>query len=166
MIALAGGTFLMGSDRDYPEEAPAHRVSVSPFRIDATPVTNARFRAFVAATSHVTQAEIAPRAEDYPGARPEMLQPASLTFRPPAGRVSLSQPLSWWDFTFGANWRRPYGKGSDLRHLDHHPVVHVRAIPTPFPTRSGPARICQPKRSGSSRRAVASRTPTMPGAQN
>jgi len=125
MIALDGGTFVMGSDRHYPEEAPAHKVSVSPFLIDATPVTNAQFRAFVAATGHVTQAEIAPRAEDYPGARPEMLRPASLTFRPPTGRVSLSQPLSWWDYTFGANWRRPYGKGSDLRDLDHHPVVHV-----------------------------------------
>ncbi len=115
----------MGSDRHYPEEAPAHRVNVSPFRMDATPVTNAQFRAFVAATGHVTHAEIAPRAEDYPGARPEMLQPGSLTFRPPGGRVSLSQPLSWWDFTFGANWRRPYGKGSDLRDLDQYPVVHI-----------------------------------------
>jgi formylglycine-generating enzyme required for sulfatase activity len=125
MVALAGGTFLMGSDRHYPEEAPAHPVTVSPFRIDATPVTNAQFRAFVAATGHVTQAEIAPRAEDYPGARPEMLRAGSLSFRPPVGRVNLNQPLSWWDFTFGANWRRPYGKGSDLRDLDHHPVVHV-----------------------------------------
>lgn len=95
MIALAGGTFLMGSDRRYPEEAPAHCVSVSPFRIDATPVTNAQFPAFVTATGHVTQAEIAPKAEDYPGARPEMLRAGSLTFRPPAGRISLSQPLSW-----------------------------------------------------------------------
>jgi formylglycine-generating enzyme required for sulfatase activity len=33
--------------------------------------------------------------------------------------------LTWWSFTFGANWRRPYGKGSDLRDLDQHPVVHV-----------------------------------------
>lgn len=125
MIALPGGTFLMGSDRHYPEEAPAHRVTVSPFRIDATPVTNAQFRAFVAATGYVTQAEIPPRAEDYPGAKPEMLKPGGLTFRPPPGPVSLKQPLSWWDFTFGANWRRPYGKGSDLRDLDHHPVVQV-----------------------------------------
>jgi hypothetical protein len=54
-----------------------------------------------------------------------MLLPGSLTFRPPVGRVSLSQPLSWWDFTFGANWRRPYGKDNDLRDLDQHPVVHV-----------------------------------------
>jgi formylglycine-generating enzyme required for sulfatase activity len=28
MIFLPGGTFRMGSDRHYPEEAPAHRVTV------------------------------------------------------------------------------------------------------------------------------------------
>lgn len=125
MIRIPGGTFLMGSDRHYPEEAPAHRVTVDPFWIDETPVTNAQFRAFVQATGHVTFAEIAPRAEDYPGARPEMLRPGSLTFRPPPGPVDLRQPLSWWDFTFFANWRRPYGKGSSNRDLDDHPVVHV-----------------------------------------
>ena len=125
MIRIPGGTFLMGSDRHYPEEAPAHLVTVDPFWIDETPVTNAQFRAFVQATGHVTFAEIAPRAEDYPGARPEMLRPGSLSFRPPPGQVDLRQPLSWWDFTFFANWRRPYGKGSSNRDLDDHPVVHV-----------------------------------------
>jgi formylglycine-generating enzyme len=125
MIRIPGGTFLMGSDRHYPEERPAHRVTVDPFWIDETPVTNAQFRAFAQATGHVTFAEIAPRAEDYPGARPEMLRPGSLTFRPPPGPVDLHQPLSWWDFTFFANWRRPYGKGSSNRDLDDHPVVHV-----------------------------------------
>ena len=125
MVPIPGSTFTMGSDLHYPEEAPAHRVSVAPFLIDATPVTNAQFRAFVDATGHVTNAEIAPEAKDYPGALPEMLRPGSLTFRPPAGRVDLRQALAWWDFTFGANWRRPYGKGSDLRDRDRHPVVHV-----------------------------------------
>src|SRR5207248_3080714 len=28
MVLIPGGVFLMGSDRHYPEEAPAHRVSV------------------------------------------------------------------------------------------------------------------------------------------
>jgi formylglycine-generating enzyme len=40
MVVIAGGTFRMGSDRHYPEEAPVHRVSVDAFRIDRTPVTN------------------------------------------------------------------------------------------------------------------------------
>ena len=40
MVRVLGGTFRMGSDRHYPEEAPVHRVTVSPFWIDLTPVTN------------------------------------------------------------------------------------------------------------------------------
>ncbi len=54
-----------------------------------TPVTNARFRAFVEATGHVTVAERPPRAEDYPGAPPEMLRPGSLVFVKPPGPVDL-----------------------------------------------------------------------------
>ena len=40
MVFIPGGAFLMGSDRHYPEEKPAHRVPVDGFWIDATPVTN------------------------------------------------------------------------------------------------------------------------------
>jgi formylglycine-generating enzyme required for sulfatase activity len=40
MIRIPGGTFRMGSDKHYPEEAPVHRVTVSDFWIDRTPVTN------------------------------------------------------------------------------------------------------------------------------
>ena len=50
MVWIAGGTFLMGSDHHYPEEAPSHDVSVDGFWIDTTPVTNAQFEAFVTAT--------------------------------------------------------------------------------------------------------------------
>ena len=45
MIQIPGGTFRMGSDRHYPEEAPVHRVTVDGFWIDRTPVTNRQFRA-------------------------------------------------------------------------------------------------------------------------
>jgi formylglycine-generating enzyme required for sulfatase activity len=55
MIRIPGGTFRMGSDRHYPEEAPSHRVTVDPFWIDAMPVTNAQFRAFVQATGYVSR---------------------------------------------------------------------------------------------------------------
>ena len=52
MGRVPGGTFRMGSDRHYPEEAPVHRVTVDGFRIDRTPVTNRQFKAFIKATGH------------------------------------------------------------------------------------------------------------------
>ena len=44
MVWIPGGTFRMGSDQHYPEEAPVHRVTVDGFWIDRTPVTNRQFR--------------------------------------------------------------------------------------------------------------------------
>ena len=44
MLYVPGGTFRMGSDRHYPEEAPVHRVTVDGFWMDRTPVTNRQFR--------------------------------------------------------------------------------------------------------------------------
>ena len=125
MIFVPGGEFRMGSDRHYPEEAPVHRVSVDAFWIDRAPVTNRQFRKFVNATNHVTFAEIAPRAEDYPGALPHMLKAGSLVFSPPKGPVDLNDWSQWWRFKFGADWRRPYGPRSSISGLDDHPVVHV-----------------------------------------
>ena len=125
MIRIPGGTFRMGSDRHYPDEAPSHSVTVDGFWIDPTPVTNAQFRAFVAATNYVTWAEIAPDPKDYPGALPKMLKAGGLVFTPPGKAVDLGDFSQWWRFTFGATWRRPYGKGSHIGGLDDHPVVQV-----------------------------------------
>ena len=125
MVYLCGGTFRMGSDRHYPEEAPVHSVTVGGFWIDRTPVTNREFRKFVEATGHVTFAEITPSRKDYPGALPHMLKPGSLVFSPPDHPVDLRETANWWMFKFGADWRHPYGKGSSIRGLDDHPVVHI-----------------------------------------
>jgi formylglycine-generating enzyme len=125
MAWIPGGTFRMGSDRHYPEEAPVHRVTVDGFWMDVTPVTNRQFRAFVEATGHVTVAESKPDPKAYPGALPHMLKAGSLVFSPPDHPVDLQDWSRWWDFVFGANWRRPYGPGSSLKGLDDHPVVHV-----------------------------------------
>ncbi|HEU4321001.1 MAG TPA: formylglycine-generating enzyme family protein [Acidimicrobiia bacterium] len=124
-IRLEAGEFLMGSDRHYPDEAPARRVSVESFRIDPVPVTNAEFSKFVAETGHVTFAEIPPRAQDYPGARPEDLVPGSLVFRMTPGPVRLDNFHQWWSWTHGADWQHPTGPDSGLEGLDDHPVVHV-----------------------------------------
>src|SRR5580704_934935 len=61
MIALPGGTFLMGTDYagGFPAdgEGPVRPVTLSPFAIDVYPVTNADFTAFVQATGYKTEAE-------------------------------------------------------------------------------------------------------------
>src|SRR5213075_990264 len=89
MIWIPGGTFRMGSDKHYPEEAPAHRVTVDGLWMDRHPVTNRRFREFVKATGHVTVAEIAPDPKDYPGILPHMIYAGSLMFSTPKHAVSL-----------------------------------------------------------------------------
>jgi formylglycine-generating enzyme len=125
MVFIPGGTFRMGSDHHYQEEAPAHRVTVGGFWIDRTPVTNRQFRRFINETGHLTSAEIAPDPKDYPGALPHMLKAGSLVFVPPQHQVDLRDWSQWWRFTFGANWRRPYGPRSGISGLDEHPVVHI-----------------------------------------
>jgi sulfatase modifying factor 1 len=125
MIWIPGGTFRMGSDRHYPEEAPVHRVTVSGFWIDRTPVTNRDFRKFVNETHYVTLAELRPDARDYPDALPHMLHAGSLVFSPPKHPVDLRDCSNWWTFRFGANWRHPYGPLSSTGGRDDHPVVHI-----------------------------------------
>jgi formylglycine-generating enzyme len=106
MVFISGGSFRMGSDHHYPEEAPAHRVMVDSFWIDRTPVSNREFRKFVNAMGNVTFAEIKPDARDYPGALPRMLTAGSLVFAPPEHPVDLRDWSQWWIFKFGAHWRR------------------------------------------------------------
>lgn len=125
MVAVTGGRFTMGSDDFYPEERPSHLVDVGAFAIDAHPVTNGQFALFVADTGYVTTAEIAPRAEDYPGALPELLVAGAAVFVPPPRPVDLSDPGQWWVWGAGAQWRHPTGPGSSIEGRDDHPVVQV-----------------------------------------
>jgi formylglycine-generating enzyme required for sulfatase activity len=135
MVWIPGGEFSMGTDDptreicggpdSMPDARPVHRVYVDGFWMDATEVTNEQFARFVAATNYVTVAERKPRAEDFPGAPPEALVPGSIVFSPPAAAVSLDQPLAWWRYVPGANWRHPEGPKSDLKGREKHPVVHI-----------------------------------------
>lgn len=115
----------MGSDGHYPEEGPVHEVAVDSFWIDRAPVTNRQFARFVQETGHVTVAEIAPDAKDYPEADPAMLKPGSSLFVRPSAPVRLHDPFAWWQFTFGCDWRHPWGPESSLEGREDHPVVHV-----------------------------------------
>src|SRR5262249_16185099 len=125
MVQLPGGTFRMGSDRFYPEERPVREVSVHGFWIDRHPVTVAEFRRFVNETGHVTWAEHAPEAADYPGADPGDLVPRSLLFQKTSGPVDLHDVRNWWSWTPGADWRHPEGMGSMVGGRELHPVTHV-----------------------------------------
>jgi formylglycine-generating enzyme required for sulfatase activity len=107
VIRVPAGTFTMGSDHHYPEERPAHEVSVEAFTLAAAPVTVAEFAAFVDATGHVTTAESDGDA---------------LVFAPPPGPVDLGDPLQWWALVEGACWRSPDGHREAVAD---HPVVQV-----------------------------------------
>jgi formylglycine-generating enzyme len=125
MVWIPGGTFRMGSDEHYPEEAPTRLVTVDGFWMDRHTVTNREFDRFVRKTGYVTVAEQAPDPAAYPGAKDEMLIPASTVFRKPPHRVDLSNHFNWWTYVPGADWRHPQGPGSSIRKRPDHPVVHV-----------------------------------------
>jgi formylglycine-generating enzyme required for sulfatase activity len=122
---VPGGTFQMGSDDHYPEEAPAHPVTVEGFWIDTRAVTNEEFANFVAEAGYVTVAERPLDPNDFPGAPSENLVPGSLVFTMTSGPVDLRHLNQWWAWTPGACWRHPLGPGSSVANLARHPVVHV-----------------------------------------
>ncbi|MDF5718744.1 MAG: formylglycine-generating enzyme family protein [Rhizonema sp. NSF051] len=124
MVWIPGGTFIMGSDHHYPEESPAHCVSVDGFWVDQYAVTNKQFQRFVKETGYVTLAQRQPMLEDYPEALPELLVPGSLVFQQPNHPVDL-QTCSWWAYVPGANWRHPAGPGSSIKGRENSPVVHI-----------------------------------------
>ena len=121
-VVLPGGTFLMGSDdpdaRPEDGEGPVREVTVDGFRIDRTTVTNAQFQAFVDATGYRTQAETFGWSYVFKGLLPKAKQRR-------LGKTHDVKAVPWWLAVQGACWKRPEGKGSNLRGRLHHPVVHV-----------------------------------------
>ncbi|MGH7419099.1 MAG: SUMF1/EgtB/PvdO family nonheme iron enzyme, partial [Candidatus Rokuibacteriota bacterium] len=109
----------------FPDAQPVHLVELEGFWMDTTEVTNARFARFVGETGYVTVAERVPTAEQYPGARPEMLVAGSVVFTPPQAAVPLDDHLRWWSYVKSADWRHPEGPKSSLRGREGFPVVHV-----------------------------------------
>src|SRR5690349_17578866 len=118
MIELPGGTFTTGDDSpwSYPAdgEAPARRVQVSPFALDATAVSNADFTRFVGDTGYVTEAERFEWSFVFAAFLPD-------DFGDTRGVVGAE----WWRQVFGASWRHPEGPQSDVDRRGDHPVLHV-----------------------------------------
>lgn len=123
-VALKGGTFVLGALPEHDDEGPPRTVTVGPFSIDRTEVTNAQFAAFVRATGYVTLAERRPDPALYPGVPASQLKPSSLVFVGAAG-LGSGDPSLWWRVVDGASWKHPEGPGSDLAGRERHPVVQV-----------------------------------------
>lgn len=134
MIALPGGSFLMGTD--YPDgfpadgEGPVREVFLDPFSIDRYPVTNERFAEFVRATGYRTDAERFGWSFVFWSHIPKR-RFAELVEDTVAG-------APWWCKVRGARWDAPEGPGSTMRGREQHPVVHVSwADATAFAAWSG-----------------------------
>ncbi len=125
-VHIAGGTFQMGSTEYYEEEGPVHTETVAPFWIDRYDVTNAEFAKFVAATNYVTDAEKRPNSADYPEIDKDKLIAGGAVFISPKGGVRTREdPMQWWSFVPGADWRHPDGPDSTIAGHDNDPVVQV-----------------------------------------
>lgn len=121
MAELPGGTFTMGdafgeghlADR----EGPVREVTVAPFAIDTTAVTNAEWAVFADATGYRTDAERYGSSYVF-----HLLLHPKAAERHVLGRVPGAP---WWLGVTGASWAAPEGPGSDLADRADHPVVHI-----------------------------------------
>jgi formylglycine-generating enzyme required for sulfatase activity len=124
MVQLPGGRFAMGSN-DFGDAKPVHQVTVKGFWMDVHEVTNEEFAKFIKATGYITVAERPLDPKDYPGVPADKLVPGSAVFTPPAHKVSLNDPMQWWQYVAGARWNQPKGKGSSIKGKEKEPVVQV-----------------------------------------
>ncbi len=124
MVLVKGGTFRMGSNEFY-DAIPVHAVTVKSFYMDVHEVTNVEFARFVNASRYVTVAEKKLNPADYPGVAAAKLIPGSAVFIPPSHPVSLDDPMQWWSYVPGADWKHPNGPNSKINGKDNEPVVQV-----------------------------------------
>jgi sulfatase modifying factor 1 len=120
MRPIPGGAFQMGSadpdGRPADGEGPVRAVTLQPFHLDATCVTNAQFNDFVNATRHRTDGE---------------KFGWSFVFHLFLSRDQLARVTQrvagseWWCRVDGATWRHPEGPGSNIKQRWDHPVVQV-----------------------------------------
>ncbi|MEU1952670.1 ergothioneine biosynthesis protein EgtB [Nocardia rhamnosiphila] len=107
-VVIPAGEFVMGTSTDLwalDNERPAHPVHVPAFAIDAAPVSNAQYLAFVADGGYE---------------RRELWSERGWAHRHEAG---LTAPQFWERDTDGRWWRRVFGALRPLR--PEQPVVHV-----------------------------------------
>lgn len=126
MVWIPGGSFEMGTnDQMFPDAQPVHQVALKGFLMDEHEVTNAEFEQFVKATNYLTDAEQKLDPKDYPGVPVESLVAGSAVFTPTQQKVSLDNPLQWWRYVAGADWKHPLGPNSSIAGLENYPAIHV-----------------------------------------
>ena len=97
-------------------EDPVRRITVSPFSISTTTVTNRQFAAFVEATGHVTEAERFGWSFVF---NQFVTEEVAATVDQAVAKVP------WWWKVDGTWWREPEGPGSSIADKDDYPGVHV-----------------------------------------
>ena len=119
MVPIPGGVFQMGSsDADgfaADGEGPVRDVTVAPFRIDATAVSNVRFAVFAEETGYMTDAERFGWSFVFAG----FIGPCADTVE------GVVPGAPWWRGVRGASWRAPEGPGSSVADRSGHPAVHI-----------------------------------------
>lgn len=120
MVYLSGGSFLMGTeDADAnrnDQEGPIRSVTVAPFYIDQTSVTNQQFKEFIDATGYQTDA-------DKYGWSFVFFDFLSKEVEEHVSQAPVQTP--WWRVVKGANWEHPEGPDSSITTRMDHPVVHI-----------------------------------------
>ena len=160
---IPGGTFAMGSEDHYPEEAPVHEATVEGFWLDEHPVTNLEFTRFVKETGHVTVAEVVPEPDRYPGAKPELLFAGSVIFQRSTGPVDLTTPTSGGRGCAGPTGTIPKARRARCRARTS--PRRARRLRGRRGVRSlGGQGAADARPSGSSPRAAVSTAPSSPGA--
>lgn len=117
-VHIPGGLALVGTNTPRVAddgEGPLKKVKVSPFRMGITTVTNTDFRAFVAQTGYITEAERFGWSFVFWSSVPESIP-----------ETRAVQGIEWWRQVDGANWRDVNGPNTEARScFPDHPVTHV-----------------------------------------
>ncbi|XP_039693889.1 formylglycine-generating enzyme isoform X6 [Pteropus medius] len=110
MVLIPAGVFTMGTDDPQikPDgEAPARRVTMDAFYMDAYEVSNAEFEKFVNSTGYLTEAEKFGDSFVFEGMLSEQV------------KTNIQQAVAaapWWLPVKGADWRHPEGPDSTVVH--------------------------------------------------
>jgi formylglycine-generating enzyme len=121
MVKLDGGKFLMGTEdkEGFPAdgEGPVREVTLDPYYIDATPVTNAQFAEFIQATGYKTESERFGWSFVFQGHIPEAKYRKTVD--------DTVAGLQWWCKVNGADWAHPEGPDTNYKDRLDTPVTQV-----------------------------------------